>query len=58
MYGIIKQRNQFHVIPMECIKIGSDTVIATGIKNKATAKILSHKIYLKNQNKNKKQNKT
>lgn len=47
MYGIILQDEHFHVIPMECIRVGIDKVIATGIEDKITAEILSHKIYLK-----------
>ena len=44
MYGIIKTRKMYLIVPMEYIKIGNDKVIAIGIKDKTTAKNIVDKI--------------
>lgn len=44
MYGIVRTDNGLYIVPMEYIKLGTDRIVATGIKDKTTAKIIIGKI--------------
>ena len=47
MYGIIKYKKRYFVIPMECISL-ADKLIATGIRDKMTGYKIVRSIINKN----------